>query len=201
MNEYEPNPAWVDAPFHVDWALDYAGSGQFKWRIINRQPKQTMTPRLLFFRGTDLISAAIRWQTRSHYSHVAVSIERTPFDAHVVIEAYPGKGVRERRVEAAELIKYDVHEYEFRQPTMTAFESSILLNFLRMQVGKPYDYLGVARFLTRSKDSDLVNRKWFCSELAAAAFKHAHHPLLNVEESWKISPALLAMSPLLRRIA
>lgn len=151
---------------------------------------------LLFFRGTDLISAAIRFQTRSHYSHVAIEQSNWP---GAIVESYPGKGVRRRFVLEDEMKKYDVHRYELCAPLAISQECD-MIDFLNDQIGKPYDYLGVLRFITRSKDPAVGFSKWFCSELAAEAFKHIGRPLLNVEESWKISPALLAMSPLLTRV-
>jgi hypothetical protein len=55
------------------------------------------------------------------------------------------------------------------------------------------------RWQTRShyaQDDDT----WFCSELVYAAFQKAGIKLLNVDEAWKVSPALLAMSPYLRKL-
>lgn len=55
----------------------------------------------------------------------------------------------------------------------------------RSQVGKPYDWLGVAGigFRRRWQDEDA----WFCSELVAWAFAEAGTPLFR-EHAWRITP-------------
>jgi uncharacterized protein YycO len=70
--------------------------------------------------------------------------------------------------------------------------------FLFQQLGKPYDWTMVARFVTRRDESRASSGKWFCSELVYAAFKQAGVPLLRATEPWEVSPGLLAKSPLLR---
>lgn len=62
------------------------------------------------------------------------------------------------------------------------------------QVGKPYDWTGIAGFIVRrnwQKDD-----AWFCSELVAWAFAEAGRPLVNAEHH-HISPRDLTLSPFL----
>lgn len=73
--------------------------------------------------------------------------------------------------------------------------------FVRGQLGKPYDYTMVARFVSRRQASRTESGKWFCSELVFAALLHAGIELLRGTEPWEVSPGLLARSPLLRPIS
>ena len=50
-------------------------------------------PFILLYSGVSLISGAIRWQTRSEYSHAAIS------DGKAVWESIEGEGVRCRQVD------------------------------------------------------------------------------------------------------
>lgn len=45
-------------------------------------------------------------------------------------------------------------------------------DFLRAQIGKPYDYLGIGSLVFRSRDWRKGTR-WFCSELVAAGLEKA----------------------------
>lgn len=78
---------------------------------------------------------------------------------------------------------------------LTEEQEKAVEQFLRAQVGKPYDYTMVARFISRRKASHGQAGKWFCSELVFAAFRQAGVELLSRVEPWAVSPGLLAMSP------
>jgi uncharacterized protein YycO len=67
--------------------------------------------------------------------------------------------------------------------------------FLVAQIGKPYDYLAILGFMFR-KPLQKPSR-WFCSELVFAACQAAGIKLLARIPPWKVSPDLLAISPLL----
>jgi uncharacterized protein YycO len=141
---------------------------------------------ILLYRGTGLINSLIRWQTRSHYAHAAVML-----DGVSVIESTPSKGVVARSGEARDLA---ADRFWVKAP----FNAEEGRRFLFRQCQKKYDYAGVVRFVTREKAQD--DDTWFCSELVYAAFQKAGIKLLNVDEAWKVSPALLAMSPYLRKL-
>jgi hypothetical protein len=84
----------------------------------------------------------------------------------------------------------------FRVRATEAQELSIAI-FLTDQLGKPYDYTMVARFISRRQAAREQSGKWFCSELVYYAFMQAGINLLDRIEPWAVSPGLLALSPLL----
>jgi uncharacterized protein YycO len=142
-------------------------------------------PEVLLFRGRGFISGAIRWQTRSVYSHAALL---TPEGR--IVEAWQGAGVRVTDIEDWEGID------RFVIPSMTPEQGRIAVNFALSQVGMEYDYWSVLRFVSRR--SLPGNVKWFCSELVFAALRHAGVKLLDRIEPGEVSPGMLALSPLLK---
>lgn len=145
--------------------------------------------RIILYRGTGIINALIRWQTRSHYAHAAIMDEA----GGKIYESFPGVGVCERSFEPEDF-KKDAHHFVVTEP----FLPWEVREFISAQLGKKYDYAGVFRFLTRSKERK--HDQWFCSELVFEAFRAQGVKLLNCDEGWKVSPALLAMSPYLERV-
>jgi uncharacterized protein YycO len=72
-----------------------------------------------------------------------------------------------------------------------------MADWLNQQIGKAYDWGAVFRFVSRRKVNPAESsRRWFCSELAAAAFTVATGIRLLRLPAWKISPGLLYASPL-----
>lgn len=75
-----------------------------------------------------------------------------------------------------------------------------MIDWLNMQVGKRYDWGAVLKFVSRRKvDPSSANRRWFCSELAHAAWMVATGIALLRMPSSQVCPGLLAASPLLVR--
>lgn len=130
-------------------------------------------------KGTGFVSRAIQWQTRSPYSHASMVFGVNFTD---VIEAREFAGVRRLdfldQAENIDLFTVDVTEYE----------SEIIRQFALAQVGKPYDYVSVLRFVSRRQASRESSGKWFCSELVFAAFRKAGINLLARVEPWAVSP-------------
>lgn len=143
-------------------------------------------PCILLFRGRGLISRLIRWQTRSVYSHAAIMTR-----AGTIIEAWHRGGVREKNLSDYRDIDF------FVVPDMSPEQWDRAIAFARGQLGKRYDYLGVIRFVTRRRH--LSSRRMFCSELVFAALAAAGVGLLKRIPAPKVSPAMLALSPLLIR--
>lgn len=143
---------------------------------------------ILLHRGKGIINSLVRWQTRSHYAHASVLLRD---DENVIIQALPGKGVHVARLTDWE----GIDKFSIESP----FDETAVAHFLGRALGRKYDYLSVIRFLTRQK-APLHERRWFCSELVFAAFAAGGLRLLNVDEPYKVSPALLAMSPWLKKI-
>ena len=149
-----------------------------------------MNFRVLQYRGRSLVSLAIRFQTRSLYSHSAIM----DLDNGETYEAWHRGGV---------LLSPDPFAAHSRRTYIDVFsikggyDAQLLRHFLDNQLGKKYDFLAVARFLTRRRARD--NTKWFCSELVAAAFNHAGLDLLNPRAHHALlSPRDIGLSPHLR---
>lgn len=142
---------------------------------------------VLAYRGVSLISRAIRWQTRSPYSHIALEMADG-----AIYEAWHVGGVRcmpDYRIGHTPGTRIDV----FGLP-ITAMGEAHARTFLDEQVGKKYDFADVLRFLSRRSATE--NDKWFCSELALVALRKAGVKLLNLEP-WAASPRDVTISPLL----
>lgn len=166
------------------------------------------------YRGKSKVSRAIRMLTYSIYSHTAI---RFVNDLHVetegreyfvragsVIEAWTG-GVRMvSSLDAQHTPGTGVDLYELRTP-LSLEQEQRLAAFLLTQVGKPYDYLNVLRFvpivhaLFPKPAPEIWNRQHvFCSELAFRAFLQLQILLLERIAAWKVFPGLLSYSPLLK---
>jgi uncharacterized protein YycO len=145
--------------------------------------------KLAFYKGTSWVSLAIRWQTRGRYSHVGVV---TPDGK--IIESWHRGGVLKN---ASLGMRHDPQtEVDIYSVTgLNRMQNASVLEFMENQLGKKYDFLSVARFISRREVDD--QEKWFCSELVMAAFHHAASPLLNVA-SHKVSPEVLSWSPRLK---
>lgn len=146
--------------------------------------------KILAYKGISWISKAIRWQTRSKYSHIAIE-----FDDGSVIEAWHIGGVRRNdtfRTVHSPKTEVDVFEIVGR------YDEKKVLDFLKMQIGHKYDFRSIVRFITRKSSS--VSPNWFCSELANEAFKEGGLALLARISSSHLSPRDIAISPALRLV-
>lgn len=142
--------------------------------------------KILAFKGTSWISKAIRFQTRSPFSHIGIQL-----DDGSIIEAWHKGGVQ--HVANASVLHTpgtEVHVYRIDADLDTETAERFLLE----QVGKKYDFRSVARFLSRRKSS--ANDKYFCNELAEYACLFAGTRLLNGKPS-EHAPGHTVMSPLL----
>ena len=144
------------------------------------------------YKGKSLLSRAIQWQTRSEYSHASWI-----FDNQCVIEAWQG-GVRKTPHFCCGHTPGTVIElWDFVDP-LTETERAQIARFLLAQVGHPYDYFGVLKFVSRRRARS--DEAWFCSELVFEACLSAGRRLLNGVESWQVYPGMLPMSPMLRKV-
>lgn len=138
--------------------------------------------RLAFYAGAGLTGWAIRTVTWSAFDHVALLLPDG-----FVLDVEPGTGVSEHAA--------------MRQPDAVCVPDAdgdvqrAALAWARSQAGKPYDWTADFGVLLhrdwRATDS------WNCSELIARAFEVAGHPLLHADHVNRITPGVLAMSPLL----
>ena len=146
--------------------------------------------RIVTFEGTSLVSKTIGWFTRSGgISHCGVLDDRT----NVYYDAKEGVGVRriEGRIPGFKGQKVTI--FKFITPIDEwSYKAGIL--FLEDQVGKPYDYRSVFKFLTRRDGTDID--KWFCSEYVARWAEIVKRRLQN-KEFWKVSPYDVYSSPII----
>ena len=82
--------------------------------------------------------------------------------------------------------------FKFITP-LTPEENRHLEYLARRDVGTPYDYRGIVRFLTRQRDAR--SRRLFCSEQVFARCQQIGRPLLDRTEAWRVPPDWLARSP------
>lgn len=115
--------------------------------------------RTVFLRRRNIGSLAIRLVTWSSWSHCGVI-----FPDDTVIEARAFHGVTRRPL--ADLLT-DASEYAFR--SIDTDSDPLALAFAESQIGKPYDYLGVAG-LALHREWDEPDA-WWCSEFLEACVK------------------------------
>jgi uncharacterized protein YycO len=148
---------------------------------------ETMQLELCYYHGKSMISRAIECFTWGEISHVAI---RDP-NENCVWEAWQEGGVSKvpsistnhKAGTRVDIYKVDVTPQQYRNITL----------FLDAQVGKKYDFCGVASFVLRynvGKDG-----AWFCSELALGSFQQAGVSLLRCPP-FKASPTVLSYSPI-----
>ncbi|XQE65759.1 hypothetical protein ACOAPY_13935 [Pseudomonas sp. P3C3] len=143
------------------------------------------TIRVLFTRRRHLGSLAIRTFTWSAWSHVDLLDDSAGRPELVGAVAPSGVVVeplayRLQKASRAALV-------EFRVGSAAA-----VLAAARSQVGKPYDWVGVAGLVTRSRDWQ-GEEDWFCSELIAWALAQGGVPLFRETLVGRITPQHLWM--------
>ena len=137
--------------------------------------------RFALLRGTSAISKLIEWQTRGEFSHACLV-----FADGSVIESKEFIGVR--------LLSRLPHGFTQFEVKTSAMEERAIRYWAVSQIGKPYDYEGVLRFLTRHKASVSEKNKWFCSELVFAGFASIGRLLFRNTKAWEVSPDMLKRS-------
>lgn len=132
-----------------------------------------MSVQVVFSRNHSPGSLLLRTFLWSPWSHCAL------VDEDAVIEAAAFHGVRERPLRdfMADATKAAMLELPG--------DAGAVIAAARSQIGKPYDWQGVAGigFRRRWQDDDA----WFCSELVAWAFEAGGHPLFR-SQPWRITP-------------
>lgn len=125
----------------------------------------------------------IRWLTWSEYSHVEFKTSTG------YVGALPEGVVWKPR-------QYDPHcNYALAHITVTPQELVKINEFLKAQIGKPYDFGAIVGIWLHRDWSH--PGKWFCSELVAATFRAAGIKLVgDMEMKDRITPRDLLYSPL-----
>ncbi|SED11558.1 hypothetical protein [Pseudomonas anguilliseptica] len=141
--------------------------------------------RVLFTRRHHPGSVAIRAATWSAWSHVDLVDDLGT--APVLIGAIALKGVvaesLERRLTLASraaLVKFP------------AANPAAVIAAARSQLGKPYDWSGIAGLVARNRDWQ-EDDSWFCSELVPWAFAQSGSPIFRQDMVGRITPQHLWM--------
>lgn len=85
----------------------------------------------------------------------------------------------------------------FRVRGLTPEQDVAVERFMKRELGKGYDWMGLTNFVTRRPATPIQQLHWFCSELVFAAHASAGMRLLREVEPWKVNPGTLAMCPYL----
>jgi len=139
------------------------------------------------YKSPTVISTLIRWQTRGLYSHAALHRDG------VAIEAWHKGGVQKGPIGHLHGPKTTIDIFRINE---FLFESKAWA-WADSQVGKPYDFTMVARFLSRRGESSRSKEKLFCSELVFNALRQGALELFKQTQGWEVSPDLLKRSPYL----
>jgi uncharacterized protein YycO len=149
-------------------------------------------PADLFFTTSDsFISWSIRQRTWGRYSHVQIIVSAEP---EISVVSADANGVYCRGIHGDEKNKYAI----MTCPGITESERDEIVKFCLSQVGKPYDFIGLASFLVYKELQN--NNSWFCSELAYIAYKQAGIRLVRRVQQDFVSPRDLYISPILQLI-
>jgi uncharacterized protein YycO len=156
--------------------------------------------RIALYQGTSFISRAIRWQTRSIYSHAAFLLDDgsvieawQPVVRHV--EPFPGAKWDLSALSRQHTPGTKVDILEFKQP-LTEDENSALTCLAKYDIGTPYDYVGIERFVTRYGGG--TDGHLFCSEQVFDRCAQIGRRLLERCDGWEVPPRDIARSPLLQ---
>ena len=138
--------------------------------------------RVIFTRSHTPGSMVIRTMTWSSWAHCGIV---TP--EGTVIEARAFATVGERRVEDLQS-----HASKWTERLIEVPDPDAGIAWARTQIGKPYDYRGIAAFVGRNEswqDED----SWFCSELVEAAIAHAGRTRFLLQAN-RITPQMVWMT-------
>ena len=133
---------------------------------------------LRFCACDDLCSQLIRFWTYSRFSHVEILEPETG----MVIGAMPD-GVKVRDLD------YDGKARHLYARVLVKDKKAVL-DFMRSQYKKPYDFMAIVGFLVHRNWRD--PQRWFCSELVTAALEAGGCFLFNQEAQLnRITPGML----------
>ena len=109
-----------------------------------------------------LFDRLIRWWTNSRYSHCELIIDGMANSADAWTNC----------VRAITVSGFNPDSWE--RVAVTG-DKDIALEFVRMQLGKKYDWFGILGFIVPWKSGD--KNKWYCSEFCAAALGIGKRPI------------------------
>lgn len=146
--------------------------------------------RIALYKGKSLVSRAIEFLTRSPYSHAAFLL-----NDGTVIEAWQPTVRHVASLSAQHTPGTPVDIFGFN-PGLSVLQESQLITLALKDVGTPYDYKSVLRFVTKRR-GDASKKKLFCSEQVFQRCKDVGVELLLNTEAWECPPDWLARSPFL----
>lgn len=148
---------------------------------------------LLCFRGRGFVSATIRLVTRSAYSHVGLV---HVFEGHVYCLEAVASGVRLCRM-SEEVRRYAGGIDYFEVAAASEAQRRGAVGFAFQQLGKPFDFVGLARFffrlVLRVRLRARADDHFFCAELVARAYARQGVHFAERPAVWT-SPSDLAAS-------
>lgn len=168
------------------------------------------------YRGKSLWpSRIIRWLTRGPYSHTAFLFDEQTAtacrqlrregcylgnlefqEAGAVVEAWDN-GVRcVSSLSDQHTPGTEVDIFEFVEPLTLAEEKALVQEIVK-ELGKPYDWTDVTRFVTRIPGKT-DGSKWFCSELVFELCRRIGRLLFAMTLAWEVSPVMVPRSIALR---
>ncbi|MDE2099097.1 MAG: hypothetical protein KGL39_17720 [Patescibacteria group bacterium] len=191
--------------------------------------------KIALYRGKSLVSYAIRWITRSPYSHAAFCFDTNSRADLGAMYLYGDRSLNHRRADRLKDFAWrcasglwplamgdlsgpvieawqggvkcspslstlhtpgtPVDIFEFEIP-LDALEERQLIAALADDIGDPYSYLNVLRFITRTPGRE--DGSWFCSELVFQRCADIGRRLLERKKAWEVPPDWIQMSPQLR---
>lgn len=167
------------------------------------------------YQGRSFTSKAIRFLTRSKYSHSAFL-----FDAHTekiaiklinrgedmrklehihegaVAEAWEPGGVRNTEsLSDGHTRGTPVDLYELAVPLTDDEEERLILLLIEI-MGEPYDWKNVLRFITKRPGG--ANSDWFCSEMVTDRLSEVGRKLFQRTAAWEVPPDWVPRSTILK---
>lgn len=144
--------------------------------------------KIILYKGNSLINRLIRFFSRGQYSHSSIIL-----DDGTVYEASPSNGVSVKSDFKSGHLNNDIAD--FFEVKTTVEQDEKIVEFLKRQLGKKYDYLSVIGFIVyATPEKRKLYSRWFCSELISAAFKKVEINLLERTDDWLITPTTLSYS-------
>lgn len=161
---------------------------------------------VLLYRGLSLASSVIRWATGSPYSHAGLAVW---WNGRLMVLEAVGKGVVVTPLSANVRGYHGDVEWFASTETITPEERQRLVEVAQKELGKEYAtwkaiLLGIRRLLGSGidrRDTVRRERKLFCSLYVASVYNAIGRDLTKGISDAFTSPADIARSPLLRRIA
>lgn len=150
---------------------------------------------IILYKGNGFLSKAVKFFTKSEYSHVSMVIS----DTHL-IEAnwYKKSNIIE--------FKYDETEMEiYRVKDLTIEQQIVILQRVYKYIDKYYDYAQIIGHLIESFGLSISHhlnsdKKLICSELIDRAYADINIDLVESRKTGDVTPNDIAKSELLNRI-